>query len=225
MRDPRALRLKIAQLGVTHTAWHLLMSRLRPWLLLARIYRTPIDQYSDAAPEPRFDLHVPSQEEFACAYKHFGHQLDPQKVEAALARGDVCMAAFDRENDNRMVGFAWGAPSTAPHGDGLWVAVDFPNLYGYKAYVDPAYRGRGINRAMITERDRATIGDGFNASVGFIETHNYPSIQSNIHLGSEPVGYVGYVKLFGRAYPFHSPKARNTSLRFYRKDRDRVAET
>ena len=192
------------------------MSRLRPWLLFARVYRLGIKQYPEITVDPRFEFHPPSKDELASAYAQYPQQLDQKMVEAALARGDICMAAFDRDNDNRMAGFVFGTTGTALHGDGLWVAVDYPNIYGYKGYVDPAYRGMGVNQAMIAARDQVILRDGYRFSVGFVETHNYPSVRSNVFLGSDALGYAGYLKLFGRAFPFRTPKAKKSTLRFYR---------
>ncbi len=194
------------------------MSRLRPWLLLARVYRLDFHRYRDVEVDPRFDLHVPSPAELDSAIERFPEQLNSKDVDAARARGDICMAAFDRCNGNRMVGFAWATTTTAPHDDGLWVAVDFPAIYGYKSFVDPDYRGRGLNVAMIVERDRVARRHGFGACVAFVETHNYASVQSNIHLGSDRVGYAGYARVFGRVVPFRSPRARQATLRFYRRE-------
>ena len=220
MKKFRALRARIAKIGLFNTLWHATMSRLRPWVLFTRVYRKPIEEHINATLGERFDLHTPSREELDRAYAHFGKNLMRDSVEQALARGDVCMAAFDRDSDNRMVGFSWGARKTAPHGDGLWVEVEYPYLYGYKAYVDPEYRGLGINVALIVERDKTIAQEGYRSSVGFVETHNYASVHSNVRMGSQPAGYAGYIKLFGRAFPFRSPKARASTLRFYRPTHD-----
>ena len=58
-------------------------------------------------------------------------------VRAALARGDVAFGAFDGD---QLIAYVWRPFGAAPDADGLWVKVDPPHHYAYKAFTLPAYR-------------------------------------------------------------------------------------
>ena len=55
-------------------------------------------------------------------------------IDTALARGDICAAAFDGE---RLVSYVWRSFSTARYGDDVWVEIRTPYRYAYKGFTDP----------------------------------------------------------------------------------------
>jgi len=190
------------------------MNRLRPWFLLARIYILPLPT-EPVRPELHDGLrvHQASRDELAQAARELPDQLDVDDINTALNRGDICVAAF---TGGRTVGFAWGSLSNAPHNDGVQVTVSSPYVYGYKSYVLPQYRGNHLSAALIHARDRIFRQNDRHTSVGFVETHNYPSITVNKRMGSMLVGYAGYVRLFRRYFCFRTPGVRAHTFEFTR---------
>ena len=67
-------------------------------------------------------------------------------VNQALARGDVCIGAFE---DNELVAYTWRAlRGPVPHTGGWEVIWDPGLMYRYKAYTSPAYRGLHIHDVL-----------------------------------------------------------------------------
>ena len=154
-----------------------------------------------------------SREDLLTAARENPAQLSLAFVDDALARGDYCAAAFD---GSRMVAWAWASFDTAPHDDGLWVKVEPPYSYGYKWYTKPEYRGQGIIGQLAIFRDKLGAETGITHNVGFTETHNYASWQTNQRLHTQFVGYAGYFRLLGKSYPFRTPGVVKHTFRFYR---------
>ena len=115
-------------------------------------------------------------------------------VRAALARGDVAFGAFDGD---QLIAYVWRPFGAAPDADGLWVKVDPPHHYAYKAFTLPAYRA-----SASTSPFRSFPTTIFQ--VGFSEISNFPGIAAADFLGRRRVGFAGYVKWFGRAVPFRT---------------------
>ena len=146
-------------------------------------------------------------------------ELDPVRIDAALRRGDLCVAAFDHSHDpasdhERLVSYTWRSFTTAPHVDGLWVTFERPHRYGYKGFTHPDYRGRHLQDLVTYETDALCIERGFRYGLTIIETHNFASIASNRRRGGRVVGWAGYFKLLGHVLPFRSRGARRHTFRF-----------
>ncbi|MBM4202825.1 MAG: hypothetical protein FJ194_01565 [Gammaproteobacteria bacterium] len=192
------------------------MRRRSPWFVLARVSVRNIT--AEAVPGNVIEglsVRLASRAELLQAAEEKPDALSTDFVNAALDRGDICVAAFDGEH---LVGFIWGSFSTAPHSDGLWVKAEHPYRYGDKSFVEPQYRGQRLVFALQRARDMVCLERGYPLNVGFIETHNYPSLLATIRSGSKRVGYAGYVRLFGRSYPFRTPGVVPHTFQFYRRE-------
>lgn len=137
--------------------------------------------------------------------------LTASKVRAAYGRGDLCVAAFEREN---LAGYCWFALSAAPHMDRAW--LDFPSrlVYTYKSYVRPAFRGRGIAAAMYRFADPVFLERGCKTALICVESHNWPSIAAARRGGFAAAGYAAYIG-GGRLRAWCSRTAAGYGLRFY----------
>ena len=137
--------------------------------------------------------------------------LGPAKVQAAYARGDLCVGAF---HDGRFAGYCWFALSPLPHMDGAW--LEFPDhvVYTYKSYVRPAFRGRGIAPAMYRFADALFLQQGRTHAVLCVESHNQPSIAAAQRSGFADAGFAAYVG-GGRLRAWRSRAAAGYGLRFF----------
>ena len=200
--------------GFARWFWSALMRTIRPWFFLARLQRIPLERNHDHAHDD-IVIRKATRDELLQAAIELPTEMDPEFIEAALERGDLGTAAFDGD---LLVGFIWAAFSQAPHDDGLWVSIEAPYVYGYKSFVREAYRGRRLLSRLAYARDQMCLAQGRFANVGFVETHNFASHRAGLHAGADDIGLVGYVRLFGKSYPFRTPTAARTTFRFYRLD-------
>ena len=190
------------------------MTFLRRWLTLCRVHVRKLDA---AAPMPElkapFTARIATKDDLLEAARDPAMGMQASAIEAALERGDMCGAVFDGD---RMVAYTWRSFTTAPHADGLWVTFARPYRYGYKALTRPEYRGMHLQDAAVVVTEAACIERGYTHGVSFVESHNYPSITQDNRRGNRLVGWAGYVKLFGRVYPFRTPGAKRHTFRFVR---------
>ncbi len=139
-------------------------------------------------------------------------ELDSGYVRAALARGDVAFGAFDGD---RLTGYVWGTFTTAPDDEGLWVRVDRPCHYAYKAFTLPSYRGKRIHVALSLLCNEYFRACGYTAVVAFNEISNFSIIAVAGLMGRRRIGLAGYVKWFGRAIPFRTPGLKKIGFEFF----------
>jgi len=192
--------------------WGSLMRRIRPRLYFAHVTTRPLFEAPRLLPPEGIEVRYPTREELQAAAGRGDMMLDGPRLDDALARGDLCSAAFD---GNRMIGYAWSAFRTAPHIDDIWIEFQPPYRYGYKSFVLPEYRGRRVSNGMATQSDADSIERGFTHAISFVETHNYKSIRATCrHPGRRFEGIAGYFRLFGKVIPFRSPAVKRLGFRF-----------
>lgn len=135
-----------------------------------------------------------------------------ESVEAALARGDVCVGAFAGE---QLVSYSWRATrGPVPHTP-EWDVVWNPGLvYRYKALTLPNYRGLHINEALAKTIDRHLAKQGHLVGVSFVEVVNLPSMRTLARKGRRRVGYAGYFQRFGLHIPFRTTGCRAYGFAF-----------
>jgi hypothetical protein len=139
-------------------------------------------------------------------------KLSPNFVREALARGDLCVAAFDC---GRLVAYYWMAFGPTPHIDGVWVDCDKTAIYGYKQFVLSQYRGKRIAAALATYGDSWFKRRGRSHAVSFIDLDNQASWHASLRAGSRALGYAGYLKIFGMFLSFRTAGARKIGFRFH----------
>ena len=192
----------------------MLAPKLRGVFFVAHVVVLPLRRTPIQAHEDNLAVRIATRDELYLAARRMPMQLTEGFVDASLARGDLCAAAFD---EDVMVGFMWASLSGAPLDDHLRAEVRPPFTYGYKSFVLPQYRGRRILAKMAEVRDQASLERGRDFNVAYIETHNFASYQSALHAGTRHCGFVGYVRVLGRCYPFRTLGARRTTLRLVRR--------
>ena len=210
---------EVRRWGMVKVCYRSIMNQLRPWLSVCEISIRQLDPSGrDSAPS-RFPQRVATREELLRAADRMPDQLSDSFVAAALARGDVCYAIFDEFDE--MAAFGWRSYSTAPHADGLWVGFQHPYRYGYKAYTLPRYRGQHIRNARAL--DYICLDRGKTHAIGFVELHNFPSIEAGKRARNQRIGYAGYMNAFGWTIPFRTRGARRHGFRFYRPEAEQNA--
>jgi hypothetical protein len=139
--------------------------------------------------------------------------MEPGFVRAALARGDLAFGAFDGDY---LVAYVWRTFTAAPDADGLWLKVDHPYHYTYKAFTLPSYRGKRIQAAISLLCDKYLLEQGYAAEVGYSELSDFYGIAAAEFSGRRRIGFAGYAMWFGRAIAFRTPGLKKIAVRFFR---------
>ena len=216
MIDLAQWRSDVSRWGLPRSAYIRTMNSLKPWLTLFVVNvreQHSVERSNDGV--PGISVRAANQAELVWAARDPEMGLNPVTIDAALRRGDICVGAFDRQtNPERLVSYTWRSFTTAPHVDGLWVAIERPVRYGYKAFTHPDYRGRHLQDLVSYYTDALCLDRGFRYALSIIETHNFASIASDKRRGNRVVGWAGYIKALGHVFPFRSPGARRHTFRF-----------
>lgn len=184
----------------------------RAGLRAFRFFRRTLDPAAVPVAPAGLALRVLWEQDVAPLCRRPELDLQPAKVSAAYARGDLCAGAYESDE---LVGYCWFAFAPSPHLDGVWVDFHEEGVWMYKSLVIPSHRGRGIAPALYrftdwlcTERHRAF-------SISCIESHNRPSIAAILRTGYAAAGYAAYLRGKGTLLAWTSPDARRMSVRFY----------
>jgi ribosomal protein S18 acetylase RimI-like enzyme len=182
-----------------------------------RVYRVLARELSSgAAPAPpgiEMRLLLPSDANLFSASPGLG--LTEDKVPAAFQRGEVCVGAFA---GGELVAYGWFAYQAAPHVEGIWMDFDRRAIYIYRAFVHPAWRGRGIAPALYRFADELFVRNGRSVVLICVEGDNRASVRAAERSGARTAGHTGYVHLFGKLLTVRSPGAARVGFRFYRGD-------
>lgn len=138
-----------------------------------------------------------------CANPMLG--ISQQMAASALARGDVCIAYFDR---GQLVSYFWCGFTTTPMEAGLSVRVPNGYSYAYKAMTLPSHRGRHLQQKLTRANDRHLCREGYRFNIEYIATHNFAQRVASLRYGNRTVGYAGYVNRRGRIWVCRSPGAK-----------------
>jgi hypothetical protein len=188
------------------------MRLLRHHLFLVKVYVR--DLHTERKPDspPGFSARFATREELMTAAQNPGLQLEPESIDRALGRGDLCVAAFHGDD---LVAYLWRSTTQAPHNDRIWVETRKPYRYGYKSLTLEAYRGQHIPEWLAPTGSDVFTEQGYTWSIGFVETRNFSSRRSEARRGSIAIGHAGYLRLFGKIIPFRTPAVRRAGFRFF----------
>lgn len=198
--------------GLLERIYSLVMRKLRPALFLCHVATRPLMATTAFEAPEGIEIRYPTREELVRACEGGGLLLSRASAEASLDRGEICTAAFDKDD---IVGYTWIAFGRAPHTNRVWIEFAPPYRYGFRGFVREEHRGRRINNALAGFSDRLCMARGFTHAVAFIETHNFHSIRSSKRQpGRKFVGYAGYFSFMGRVVPFRTPAVKRLGFRF-----------
>ncbi len=176
-----------------------------------RFFRRALDT-SAAAVVPGLELRVLWEGDMGSLCRRAELDLQPAKVSAAYARGDLCAGAYE---SGQLVGYCWFAFAPSPHLDGVWVDFHEEGVWMYKSLVLPSHRGRGIAPLLYRFTDRLCMERGRTFSISCIETHNRPSIAAILRARYEASGYACYLWRDRKMLAWRSPGARRLGVRFF----------
>ncbi|NKB98983.1 MAG: hypothetical protein GKR90_10905 [Pseudomonadales bacterium] len=216
MPDFHALGEEIDRFGWLRTVYRIGMDRCDSFLQLYEINSRPFDINAIPTASPADEIRFATEDELQRTSHELPDQLPNNFLRGALVRGDKCLAAFV---DGKIVSFTWRAYGDAPHINNVWIRVKAPYRYSYKAYTRPEYRGQRI--MDVTRSDAYCIKRGRTRNIGFIATHNFPSLRSSWRKANRVrLGYAGYFTFFGRHVFFRTPGVKLAGFEFVESRKD-----
>jgi ribosomal protein S18 acetylase RimI-like enzyme len=176
-----------------------------------RLMARPLDGGARRACPPGVALRPMACEELLahCACGDLGLRRDA--VRAACARGEVCVGAL---HGNALVAYVWFALRAAPHLGGTWAEFDPRAVYLYRAFVRPAWRGRGIAPALYTHEDQRFLRAGREHALVCVAAHNHASLAAARAAGFRGHGHVFTLQCGQRLFLARTRGAADLSFRF-----------
>ena len=128
---------------------------MRPRLTLCKVLVRKLHSNAIATEHNHVSIRVATRDDLDLAANEMPDQLCKRFVEAAMSRGDICLAAF---HGGQLLSFVWRSFTTAPHCDGVWVRVERPYWYTYKTFTRPDFRGLRLS-GLLTATTFVAIAD------------------------------------------------------------------
>jgi hypothetical protein len=189
------------------------MSRVRPWFMLCELQHRHHTRREEPYPlADNREVRIATREDLAAAAMDPESDIKAKWLEQALKRGEICAAVFE---DGRVLSYVWRAFGPTPHEKDVWVEFDPKYSYSFKTFTRPDCRQQRLNHVVNYAMDCHLLDRGHEDCLIFVETHNYPSLIGAHKRGNRPVGYAGYLRLFGRVFCFRSPGAKRHGFRFF----------
>ena len=199
------------QIGLRERLWRALEVYLGVHCYLVRV--RPLDLAAPqrvAAPE-NIEIRRVTTDELQAA------TLDPELgisqafLDNALSKGDRCYGAFEQ---NRLVAYVWRSSDVARHEADVGVSVSRPYVYGYKGLTRSSHRGYGLNVALVAFAGLDYLESGYTQLAAFVALYNLASLANSQENGFVHIGYAGYLRWFGRVFPFSTAAPRRIGFRF-----------
>jgi RimJ/RimL family protein N-acetyltransferase len=123
-------------------------------------------------------------------------QINRPSEARALARRLACgqkglIALFQRQP----VGYAWGCAEVDPALERVQLMLRPGDALYVDAYTAPAFRGRGIQTALLLTRLRLFRDLGYRRVVAYIEKRNAPSLAVWRKVGSQEIGQIDFLRI------------------------------
>jgi hypothetical protein len=133
--------------------------------------------------------------------------LSESFLRGAIVRGDRCVANFF---NGELVGYGFVTQVGAPVTDQLEVVIDERLVY-------PDHRRKHLSHARgRLNRQFFPLTEG-RRTVDYVAVHNLASKLKHPDIHPVRLGYCGYIRLFGREYPFTQPTPRRFGFRLVRR--------
>ena len=138
-------------------------------------------------------------------------------LETSFSSGDACVASF---MEGELVGFSFRAGTRASLSNQLDILIPKGFHYTYKTWIHHDHRRRNLSQAQGYVRHRSLPTDYGSRGIWFVETHNYPSLLHGYRHPREraiSMGFLGWISLWGKEFPFTSRTARWLGVEVVRK--------
>lgn len=127
------------------------------------------------------------------------YDLSEEFLRGAISRGDRCVANY---YFGKLVGYGFVTRERAPVTGQVQVVVDHRLVYRYKGWTHPEHRRKHLSHARGRINSRVFPLQPGQRMVSYVATHNFASKLKHRDVHPVRIGFCGYVRLFGREYPF-----------------------
>jgi len=122
------------------------------------------------------------------------HQMPPEFLRIALARGDRCYALFD---GLLLAAYGWYTGQQAPLDEHFTLHFDAGWTYMYKGYTLPAWRGKRLHAVGMCRALRALTDEGKRGLISCVASNNFASLHSVTRMGYRIFGQAGLLRVAG----------------------------
>lgn len=225
-----AIRGRINDWGWRRAIFWQVMHTLKEYfgitLSYVRVSADRLDLRDPTPPDipPGYDVRIATKEDFE-PFVGKVEFLDREFVDNAFAHDDEASIAI---YNGELVGYSFVTRVKARVTPQLELHVPKNFRYAYKSWTREDHRRRYVSRMMGHVRLYNNPRREFKErGIWIVFVHNYPSLLHSYRYPSErsiPMGYVGWITLFGKQIPFNSRKAKWIGLEVRRQGDERVRQ-
>lgn len=185
-------------------------------LRVCGIYSKPLTPSAETIPEiPGLSFRLFGRDECeALISRSRRHELDMTGafIRDALEKGDICATILA---DDAVVSYLWFAFTPTHDYKGVHISFRESDLYCYKAFTLPEFRGRRLPRVFRILGERYCMARGATHAIAYIDIHNLPSIHAMTAQGGQRIGFAGYFRKGSLFLPFRTPGVRKRGIDFF----------
>lgn len=159
---------------------------------------------------PGFDSRFVAEDELSKLTRESAHQISPEFLHTALARGDRCYALFDGQT---LAAYGWYSELRTPLDEHYLLHFDHAWTYMYKGYTMPAYRGKRLHAVGMCQALRALTEEGKNGLISCVASTNFASLQSITRMGFRIFGDVYLMRAGCHSFAYATPGCRTYGFR------------
>lgn len=187
----RKMRLRSINLWSFHTL-HTISLRLKD---------VP-EEYFDGASEYTHSFRSASQMRRYAANPT--NDLTEEFLDYAQSKGDRCYAVFDGDV---LVTYGWYSLMPTRCFRGLQIEIEDGDVYKYRSYTHPAYRGRRIHAFGSANACLTLRKTGYRRIVAYVESKNENSLRAVRRLGYRNHGRIHVLRILGLNFVWSDPTA------------------
>ncbi|MEM1433075.1 MAG: hypothetical protein AAGG11_03395 [Pseudomonadota bacterium] len=160
-------------------------------------------------PPEDYQVRILEPDELHAAAVNTELEMTPAFLEEAIAGGHWCIGAY---HDGELVSYAWRSVTDAPGSDDFRIRLHQKLRYGYKSLTLPDHRGRHLQSYLSCCCDQYSLPRGYERSISYVETHNYPSLTGDWRRGNQISGLIAWMDKGPIRWSWTSPRARRLGL-------------
>lgn len=117
---------------------------------------------------------------------------EAQVCSKRMARGQFGLVAL---HDGQFAGYTWTCPRIDPDLERVVIPLGVHDIYATDDYTVPALRGRGVQTALLVERHRQCLAQGYQRVMVYVEKQNRASLRAYTKTGYAVTGQFHYLRL------------------------------
>ncbi|NKB98070.1 MAG: hypothetical protein GKR90_06175 [Pseudomonadales bacterium] len=179
------------------------MTRLEKWLNfhVVLINSRPLDPSRNRPPILEGDQVLIYKPIEMLGYVSEQLQISESFLRERAETADVCVCYL---RDSSLLAYVWLGFDRIPMEASLFVTVQKPYVYSYKAFTHPSHRGKQLQNRLGELNDTWLTARGYKFNIDYIKTHNYASLVADRRYGNKAVAYLAFWKIGDRTLVLHT---------------------